>query len=225
MLKWMGETDFNASPPEISGEPEMELERRTVSEHELFYSPDSLLASFFSQPDTPKLLVLITGESEAGKTTWCRALIDRALARGLQPRGLISPAVFDSVSKIAIDLVDIASRERKRLAERRPADQSPAVYARGTHNWLFNDPVLAWGNAVLLNLPPSDLLILDELGPLELLENDGLTSGLKLIDEGQYRLACVVIRPSLLATALERWPWAKVLNITRSAPVGESHIP
>ncbi len=193
-----------------------------MSEQELFYSPDSLLASFFSQPDTPKLLVLITGVSEAGKTTWCRALIERALARGLRPRGLISPAVFDSGSKIAIDLVDITSGERKRLAERRPADQSPAVHGKRTHNWLFSDPVLAWGNAVLLNLPPTDLLIIDELGPLELLENDGLTSGLKLIAEGQYRLACVVVRPSLLAAALERWPWAKVLNVTRSAAVGES---
>lgn len=224
MLKWMGETDLNVSPPEISGKPEMELERRTVSEHELFYSPDSLLASFFSQPDTPKLLVLISGESEAGKTTWCRALIDRALAMGFIPRGLISPAVFDSGSKIAIDLVDIASGERKRLAERRRADQA-TVNARGTHHWLFNDPVLVWGDEILKQLPPGDLLIIDEFGPLELLENDGLTSGLKLIDEGQYRLACVVVRPSLLATALERWPWAKVLNVTRSAPVGESFNP
>ena len=217
----MGETDLNALPPEISGDPGMELERRTVFEYELFYSPDSLLASFFSKPDAQKLLVLITGESEAGKTTWCRALIDRALARDLNPSGLISPAVFDSGSKIAIDLIDIASHERKRLAERRAADQ-PTRNGKGTRNWLFNDLVLAWGNAVLLNLHLTDLLIIDELGPLELLENDGLTSGLKLIDERQYRLACVVIRPSLLATALDRWPWAKVLNVTRSAPVGES---
>ena len=194
-----------------------------MSEYELFYSPDSLLASFFSKPDTPKLLVLITGESEAGKTAWCRALIARARARGLNPRGLISPAVFDSENKIAIDLVDIASCERKRLAERRPADQ-PAVHGKRTHNWLFNDPVLAWGNAVILNLPPTDLLIIDELGPLELLESDGLISGLKLIDEGRYRLACVVVRPSLLATALERWPSAKVLNVTRNAPIGERPI-
>jgi nucleoside-triphosphatase THEP1 len=202
----------------------MELERRTVTEQELFYSPDSLLASFFSKPDAPKLLVLITGESDAGKTTWCRAMIERALAKRLGPRGLISPAVLDSGSKIAIDLVDIASGERKRLAERRTADQA-AVQGKETLNWVFHDPVLAWGNTILLNLPPTDLLIIDEFGPLELLENDGLTNGIKLIDEGQYRLACVVVRPALLATALDRWPWAKVLNVTRSAPVGESHIP
>lgn len=195
-----------------------------MSEHELFYSPDSLLASFFSKPDAPRLLVLITGESEAGKTTWCRALIDRALARGLHPCGLTSPAVFDSGNKIAIDLVVIASGERKRLAERRTADQ-PAVHGKETLNWWFHDPVLAWGNAVLLNLPSTDLLIIDEFGPLELLENDGLTNGLKLIDAGQFRLACVVVRPALLATALDRWPWAKVLNVTRSTPVGESHQP
>ena len=201
----------------------MELERRTVSEQVLFYSPDSLLASFFSKPDAPRLLIFITGESEAGKTTWCRALIDRALARGLSPRGLVSPAVINSGSKIAIDLMEIASGERKRLAERRiPGESAPD--GRSTHSWLFHDPVLAWGNAVLLNLPPTDLLIIDEFGPLELLENDGLTNGIKLIDESKYRLACVVIRPSLLATALDRWPGARVLKVSHSAPVEESRL-
>ena len=53
--------------------------------------------------------------------------------------------------------------------------------------------------------------------PLELLENDGLTNGLKRIDEHLYRLACVVVRPSLLATALERWPWGAVLDVSESA--------
>lgn len=195
----------------------MELERRTVPEHELFYSPDSLLVSFFSEPECPSRLILVTGKSGAGKSTWCRTLVERALAVGITPSGLLSPAVFESGEKIAIDLIDLSQTTRKRMAIR-PERQPAGFHSKGSLNWMFNDQVLAWGNQVLQHLDKPDLLILDELGPLELLENDGLTVALKLVDDRQYRLACVVVRPSLLATALERWPWGTVLDISTFAP-------
>lgn len=191
----------------------MELERRTVTEYERCDSPDSLLVSFFSIPENPPKLLLVTGESGAGKTTWCKALIERARAIGIHPSGLISPAVFEVGEKIAIDLIDISSNVNKRMAIRQSA---PVIgfQSKGSLNWLFNDQVLKWGNDILQKLNRSDLLVVDELGPLELLENEGLTNGLKLIEEQSYRLACIVVRPSLLATALERWPWGAVLDIS-----------
>lgn len=194
----------------------MELERRTVPEQKLFYSPDSLLARFFLEPDCPSRLILITGNSGAGKTAWCRALIERALAVGITPSGLLSPAVFESGEKIAIDLIDLPQNTRMRLAIR-PDHQPAGFHFKGSLNWMFNDQALAWGNEILQRLDKTDLLILDELGPLELLENDGLTKALKLVDDRQYCLACVVVRPSLLATALERWPWGEVLDISTHA--------
>jgi hypothetical protein len=33
-----------------------------------------------------------------------------------------------------------------------------------------------------------------------------------------YRLACVVVRPSLLPLALQRWHWAQVLNVQETQP-------
>ena len=190
-----------------------------MSEHELFDSPDSLLASCFSKTEAVSKLVILTGESGAGKTTFCQALIARAVAMNLCPCGVISPAIFESGNKVGIDLIDIASGESKRLATRRMANQPAfpsAVPGRQTLNWLFHDSTLDWGNAMLDCIPCTDFLILDEIGPLELLESDGLTNGLKRIDEHRYRLACVVVRPSLLATALERWPWGIVWNVSES---------
>ncbi len=103
----------------------------------------------------------------------------------------------------------------KRLATRRAANPH-AAGGRETLNWRFDDRVLAWGNELLDHLTSPELLILDELGPLELLENDGLTNGLKLVSERRYRLAAVVVRPSLLAIAQERWPEGTVLDLTGS---------
>jgi hypothetical protein len=61
-----------------------------------------------------------------------------------------------------------------------------------------------------------DILILDELGPLEFSSNQGLTVGFELIERRLYRLACMTIRPSLLPVALERWPWAHEIHLDRA---------
>ena len=60
-----------------------------------------------------------------------------------------------------------------------------------------------WGNRVLASSLPCDLLLIDELGPLEFNLGLGWVSALDLIQSGQYRQALVVIRPELLAKAQE----------------------
>jgi hypothetical protein len=71
----------------------------------------------------------------------------------------------------------------------------------------------------LAEIEECELLVLDELGPLELHKNKGLTAGVQLIDAQRYRTACVVVRPTLLSVALERWPCGQILRVTNgSAP-------
>jgi len=55
-------------------------------------------------------------------------------------------------------------------------------------------------------------LIIDELGPLEFLRNKGLLAGLERLDRGEFQVACVVVRSSLLPKALQRWPEAHVVS-------------
>jgi nucleoside-triphosphatase len=174
-----------------------------------------LLADIFSQGEASSRLVLLTGDIGAGKTTWCLELIDQARQSGIRVSGLVSPPVFEAGQKVGIDLMDASTDERKRLAVIRK-DISPKIAVgpgSSTMKWIFDETVLAWGNQILDHLGASEILVLDELGPLELLENKGLTAGFKCIDAQHYKLACVVIRPSLLPTALERWPWGKTLGV------------
>jgi len=153
-------------------------------------------------------LLVVTSPSGTGKTSWCLELSRRAKASGLAVGGLVSPAVFEHGEKIGIDLLDLASGELKRLAS--PRQGRSAMYS-GRH-WHLDPQVLAWGNGILARLEGCRLLILDELGALELCENQGLTNGLDLLASRNYTQACVVIRPSLLTNALERWPWAQVFQ-------------
>jgi nucleoside-triphosphatase len=176
-------------------------------------SPVTFLASFFSSKALTGELVIITGERGAGKSTWCRRLVDQARLYGLNVDGLLSPAVFDAGQKVAIDLVAIGSRQRRRLAARRESAAASWPSGPRTEGWQFAGETLAWGNNLLRSLSPVDVLVLDELGPLEMLENQGLTAGLERIDRRADRLACVVVRPLLLGAAQERWPWSRVVEI------------
>lgn len=181
--------------------------------HEPLRSPVAFLASFLSDEPRPAQLVLVSGPSGAGKTRWCQELVAAARRAGLTPQGLISPAVFNAAKKVAIDLQEIVSGERHRLAVLRENRLEKLPAGLGTWNWQFDPQVLDWANARLAAIAQPDLLILDEIGPLELLENLALTQSLSLVDRRDYRLACVAIRPALVATALERWPWGRQLTL------------
>lgn len=177
-------------------------------------SPAFLLASFLSNRTGIPELVLVTGRSGCGKTTWCLGLVEQARQAGISPLGMLSPAVFVDGCKVAIDLLEIHTGERRRLAHRRPEGTAEGGPGPHTRAWQFNAGVLDWANRSLDDLPAGDVLILDELGPLELLKSQGLVSGLKLVDERRYRMICVAVRPLLLAAVLERWPWAVVLELS-----------
>ena len=181
----------------------------------LIGSPESLLASFFSTDEPSHRSILLTGRRGCGKTSWCMEFASLAKARGLRLAGLISPAVFSSKGKTSIDLLDVSSGQRRCLAFLRSASladertDSGAIYAG---QWQFDPLTLAWGNEIVGRLGETDLFLLDELGPLEFLQNTGLVSALRRLDASQDRLAVAVVRPELLERALQRWPWADAVS-------------
>jgi nucleoside-triphosphatase len=192
----------------------VELERSAMPEAEFNPSPAALLASFLSDTDKQTQLIILTGPSGSGKTAYCQALFSAAQGESLQSRGLISPPVFINGQKIGIDVIDLLSGNRRRLAAFR-SQPEPGSFIR---DWRFDWEALAWGENCLQEISYADLLIVDELGPLEFYEGRGWISGLRLLDARSYRLGCVVIRPDLLETALLRWPWARVIRIPEARP-------
>jgi nucleoside-triphosphatase THEP1 len=175
--------------------------------------PADILTHLAEAGQAAPALVLLTGESGIGKTTCCLELARLARLAGIQPSGLVSPAVFEQGVKTGIDLLDLSTSQRRRLAvKRHPAalrTHEPPALAK--LHWQVDPAVLVWGNHILEKLPPGELLILDELGPLEFLDDTGLVAGLGLVSRRGFKLTCVVLRLSLIGMALERWPWAEVL--------------
>lgn len=161
-------------------------------------------------------LIIVTGERGAGKTTFCTRLIELARSAGKSIGGVLSPAVVVDGDKLGIDVIDLCTNERRRLADRFNAtNRGP-----NTQRWSFHADSVAWGNAVLRAATPCDVLIVDELGTLEFDRGEGWQAGLRAIDSGNYRLGVVVIRPELLDVALLRWPHAHVIDIAAILAAG-----
>lgn len=174
-----------------------------------FVSSASSLAKLLIDKKNSSELIIVSGSSGAGKSSWCLQLAEQARSSSLVIGGLISPPVYIDGAKFGIDLVDQLTGERRRLAVRR----NGAENGIRTANWLVDPQVLAWGNKQLLNLPPCACVILDELGPLEFTQGQGLMNGLKLIDDHQLPLVVAVIRPKFLPLVRKRWPWGELLVI------------
>jgi len=142
-------------------------------------------------PGNPPV-VLLAAQSGTGKTSVCRRLAADAKARGLLTAGILSLAVQDDGEKRGIALRSIGSGESHLLATKCNGDEAPDV---GT--WKFVADTVAWGNAILAQIPICDLLVIDEIGPLELFSGKGITGFLDVLRKGQYRLAVVTVRPAL----------------------------
>jgi nucleoside-triphosphatase THEP1 len=142
-----------------------------------------------------KRIIILTGPPGSGKTTTCRHLADLTQQQGVDCAGLVCPARFDESRKVGIDVLNLRTGECHLLAE---ADQLPA--ALHTKAYRFDVEAIAWGAAVLDTACPCDLLVIDEIGPLELERGQGWVNALNVLREGQYEVALVVVRPSLLDT-------------------------
>ena len=107
---------------------------------------------------------------------------DLARQRDRHCAGLLSPAHFEGTRKVGIDLLDLGTGISRPLAE---ADDRPS--ALRTLAYRFNADTLEWGAAVLNRATPCDLLLVDELGPLELKRGEGWVNALEILRAGQFQ--------------------------------------
>lgn len=173
-------------------------------------SPASMLANVVKKKDIHGIW-LISGERQVGKTTWCSLVARQAQAAGWKVGGIITPAVFSGTEKIGFDLVDLRSSARCHFGV--SGNCHPDWVKIGI--WSINPEVLAWANQQLKQCHGCDLLILDELGPLEFIENKGFLEGMRLLDEQLIPTAFVVVRPELIPLAEKRWSHTRVIEIKK----------
>jgi nucleoside-triphosphatase THEP1 len=143
------------------------------------------------------MIGLVTGEIGVGKTTVCRRALGLLRGQGVAARGVLSPARLDaSGAKIGIDAVDVATCERRELADYVPEG------GETIGSYTFRQETLVWAiaqlkAAVAAPRPGGDagLLVVDEIGPLELVHQGGFAAILEpLADPKRVPHALIVVR-------------------------------
>lgn len=154
----------------------------------------------------------MTGERGVGKSTVCLRATQRARMRGFTCTGLITLR-GPSGSR---DVLDVYTGALHRLTV--PSDVPDPQFAEHAivvqGDYRFQSEVLLWGNSVFVQAVPTDVLIVDEIGPLEVERKLGWTNAFAALCSGQYRLALVVVRPELAAAVRSRLLDCKVETIT-----------
>ncbi|PWH19213.1 MAG: hypothetical protein DDG59_03855 [Anaerolineae bacterium] len=150
---------------------------------------------------------LIVGESGRGKTTFCRQIVSVARQKGSEVRGLLCPARFENGVKVGFDVLDLQRGEQRHLGWHRDFTPQPSWAAPpvAIGEWLLDSQALQWGNQVLRRATPCDLLVIDELGPLEFFAQTGWQAAFEILDRRAFRLALVVVRQTLRPLAQQRW--------------------
>jgi nucleoside-triphosphatase THEP1 len=152
-------------------------------------------------PVVPRRAVLIlTGERGAGKTTAALAIAERMRSESILIGGIASPVVWQGQERLGYDVVDLRTSERMPLCRRGSA---PGVRAGP---FLFSDEAVAFGQGALdpSRLEGCALVVIDEIGPLELEGNVWARSLEALLGSGSFPLL-LIVRSSVVEDAVGRW--------------------
>lgn len=142
-------------------------------------------------------IIILTGERGVGKTTVCHEAVALARARGYTCGGILTMR-RDNGSR---DVLDVRSDQARPLTFK---DRARPAVTQG--RFRFDPETLAWGNDVLARALPCQLLVVDELGPLEIEQGKGWPKAFAALSRNDFRLALVVIRPELVTRAQLQLP-------------------
>jgi nucleoside-triphosphatase THEP1 len=153
------------------------------------------------------VIVILTGKRGIGKSTVCRKTVALAQGEGHACGGILTLS-HDDVR----DALDVSSGDARRLTQ-----ELHAAQAVDQGRFRFDPRVLSWGSAALARATPCDLLVVDEIGPLELERGKGWVNAFDVLRDKDFALAVVVVRPELAAQAQLRLPNCDtmVLAVTR----------
>ena len=182
-----------------------------------------------------RMLFLLTGEVQIGKTRWLESLVTELADCGVSCVGVLAPGQWvpsegehadaNGFEKLGIDNVLLPSGERIPFARRGDLARADGTFdeesqaAKAELAWHIDDAAIDRVNAHFNEIATHasaaapGLLIVDELGRLEIWRGGGLTSAMALLAQGPtttFPHALAVVRDYLLddAEALfaEAWP-------------------
>ncbi len=180
------------------------------------------------------MLYILTGEVQTGKSRWLEHRLEKLTADGISCYGVISAGIWiESASeranghgfeKLGIESILLPQMVRFEFARRVDLSREDGTFdarsqaGRAGLGWHIYDEAIMQVNAHLAQIARKaevgeiqGLLIIDELGRLELDHGEGLVEAVKLLDagaNGSFPNAIVVARSKLAERVADRFSGA-----------------
>ena len=161
--------------------------------------------------------LLVVGEPGSGKTSWCREYIDERRKRGVSVGGILCPAIEQQGQRVGSNALDLLTGQEipfARLSRHRSFKAGEKI-----GNYIISRDAISFAfgaieRAVKRNC---DLVVIDEVGPLEL-TGKGLMPAVQLALRSGVN-ALIVVRSSLREALQNRFPedeFAVLADLTQS---------
>jgi nucleoside-triphosphatase THEP1 len=210
---------FSALPGiiETMPRPKEIFKRSSYTLSGLFSKAEILFEAFRREEARRSPLIIITGATGEGKTTFARRVIENLIRNGITVSGFLAVGVQEGNERIGFDLTDPASGERIALCRTSGTPDQPR-----TGRYYFSPQALAWGSRRLdpSGKPGISLFLIDEVGPLEL-SGKGWAPAMDKLCERSEIPQLWVVRSSLVREVSGRWKTGG----TTIADIGSDGIP
>lgn len=177
------------------------------------------------------MLFVLTGDVQIGKSRWLDKAVDRLHDLGIESYGVISAGIWvesdsqrsndEGFEKLGIESILLPERERFLFAQRSDLAKENGSYIQSSQagriglGWHIDDAAIERVNEHFAHIATlcdegaiGGLLVIDELGRLELKRGMGFTDALALLEGGAtgcFEHALVVVRSALVDIAFERF--------------------
>lgn len=191
------------------------------------------------------MLYVLTGTVQIGKTRWLESLVTKLSHEGVTCYGVIAPGIWKEEpspdgagpmrEKLGIENVLLPDNTRIPFALRRDIAHAKGCYRPDSQagaaqlGWHISDDAIEAVNRHMTSITSRSLhgtgpalLVVDELGRLELLSGQGLTEAVSLLERGpvgSIRDALVVARDTLAPFVEERfdaWGGCRLISPTKA---------
>jgi len=198
------EIAFDTLPALIANLPDFKLIfRRPVSIlSQIVMQSESLLEKIKLNQKAKKNIIIITGEIRHGKTTMLLELISLLKKENIPVGGIAAPDVFENNQRIGYDIINMATEERVVLSRITGSSEMIQI-----GKYFLHPKGVAFGQKALSveNNQTSQLIVIDEIGPMEL-DNQGWARSIDDLLKHFEIPIIFVVRSSIVNQVIAHWP-------------------
>lgn len=167
----------------------------------LLRTSQNLIQFFEEEQSNLPAIFMITGEIGEGKTSFVDTLTRKLLKRDCRSGGFLSVGLEDGSERTGFRLVDIRTQESTILCCK--------TFQQGwsrTGRYFFNPEAIEFGTNILdpKNLKGVNLVVVDEIGPLEM-NNRGWSTAIERLNSKLSTPQLWIVRKSLVKQIVRKW--------------------